>query len=110
MQRRVVARCAPVHGELLTACARAYRQRCAVVARAFANCVVKAAGQHVRSEVEHNAAPPRSKSLGARAAQRVCKLRRVGHAARAHRPRRHMQSKPRARSPRRASDRARAST
>ena len=45
--------------------------------------------------------------LGARAAQRVCKLRRVGHAARAHRPRLHMQSKPRARSPRRASDRAR---
>ena len=50
---------------------------------------------------------PAGHVIGVRAAQRVCKLRRVGHAARAHRSRFHMQSKPCAHSSRRASDRAR---
>lgn len=50
---------------------------------------------------------PAKQTIGARAARKICKLRRTSHAVRARRSRLHAQSKPRARSPRRASDRAR---
>ena len=52
-------------------------------------------------------APAAEQAIGARVAQRICQLRRARHAAQAHRPRLRTQSKSRARSPRRASVRAR---
>ena len=59
-----------------------------------------------RAETQRGA--PAEQIIGARAAQRVCKLRRVGHAARARRPRLHTQSKPGAQPAARQRSRARA--
>ena len=68
------------------------RSRC----KRFCNLCCQGCGSTcaLRAETQHGA--PAEQISGARAAQRVCKLRLVANAARAHRPRPHMQSKPRA--------------